>query len=80
MRKESVIINGARGSKSLDSRLRYFGLFLGNRESAEVLNQKSDMVSTLVFRKKLRSCREDALKTALPVMVVRLRIILSIVS
>lgn len=34
-------VNGARVSKNLGIRLRCFSLFLGNRESAEVLNQRS---------------------------------------
>ena len=41
MKEESGNINGARVFKNLDIRLRYFGLFLGNRESAEVANQRS---------------------------------------
>ena len=67
MREEARNINGARVSKNLDINLRCFSLFLGNRESAEVLNQRSG-ISALFFRRKLRSCREDTLKTGAPVI------------
>lgn len=67
MREGARNINGARMTKNLDIRLRCFSLFLGNRESAEVFNQRNG-ISALFFRRKLRSCREDALKTGAPVI------------
>ena len=58
VKEESGNINGARVFKNLDIRLRYFGLFLGNWESAEVVNQRSGMIPALFFRGK-QSCREN---------------------
>ena len=55
MKEESGNINGARVFKNLDIRLRYFGLFLDNRGSAEVVNQRSGMIPALFFRGKLRA-------------------------
>lgn len=45
LREETGNINRARVSKKLDIRLRCFNLFLGNRESTEVLNQRNSMIS-----------------------------------
>lgn len=50
VREEARNIKGARVSKNLDARLRCFGLFSGNSESAEVLNQRSGIC--FVFLKK----------------------------
>ena len=50
MKEESGNINGARVFKNLDIRLRYFGLFLDNRGSAEVVNQRRGMIPALFFR------------------------------
>lgn len=40
-------MDGSRVSKNLDIRVSCFNLFLGNRLSTEVLNQRSDMLAAL---------------------------------
>lgn len=55
-------------SKNLDIRLRCFNSFLGNRELTEVLNQRSDVIAALFFKRKLRTSREDEFKAGTPVI------------